>query len=91
MAKQSCLITKQYVFLSYRKYQNNTVTQKEIDSLLDSAIRQRDRAQRMIREHFDELEARNQATFWMKLYLVKKAEAEYWRTKKPDQANESED
>lgn len=84
-------MTKQCIPSSCSRHQNNTVTQKEIDSLLDSAIRQRDRAQRMIREHFDELEARNQATFWMKLYLVKKAEAEYWRTKKPNRANESED
>lgn len=38
----------------------------------------------MIKEHFDELQARNQETFWVKLYLVKKAEVEYWQQQKGD-------
>lgn len=60
------------------------MTRKEIESLLKNAETQRDRAHRMIKEHFDELQARNQETFWVKLYLVKKAEVEYWQQQKGD-------
>lgn len=58
------------------------MTRKEIDNLLVNATIQRDRAQKMIRERFSELEARNQETFWVKLYLVKKAEVDWLRKQK---------
>jgi hypothetical protein len=60
------------------------VTRKQIDGLLENATLQRDRAQKMIREHFDELQARNQETFWTKLYLVKKAEVDWLKKQRAD-------
>ena len=60
------------------------MTQKQIDSLLANSRVQRDRAQRMIHEHFDDLEAKNQASYWVNLFLVHKAQVEWLEKQKPD-------
>ncbi len=57
---------------------------KEIDRMLANATAQRDRALQMLRENFDELEARNQETRWVKLYLLKKDEVEWLRKQKAE-------
>jgi hypothetical protein len=64
------------------------LTQNEIDSLLANAILQRDRALRMMHDHFNELEARNQETFWVRLYLLKKAEVAWLEKQKADPTDE---
>ena len=45
----------------------------------------------MIQEHFNELEARNQETFWIRLYLLKKAEVAWLEKQKPDRTDESKE
>jgi hypothetical protein len=60
------------------------MTRNQIDSLLANSRLQRDRAQKMIKEHFDELQARNQETQWINLYLVHKAQVEWLEKQKPD-------
>lgn len=52
--------------------------------MLANATAQRDRALQMLRENFDELEARNQETRWVKLYLLKKDEVEWLRKQKAE-------
>ena len=75
----SCVVTKQ----SYLCRDRN-MTRKEINNRLTNAQMQRDRAFRMFSEHFDDLQKRGEETFWIKLYLVKKAEVEYWKKQKAD-------
>ncbi|WP_157627045.1 hypothetical protein [Spirosoma luteum] len=67
------------------------MTRKELDTLLANAILQRDRAQKMILEHFNELEARNQETFWVRLYLLKKAEVIWLEKQKADSGSEPDE
>ena len=45
----------------------------------------------MILEHFNELEARNQETFWVRLYLLKKAEVSWLEKQKADPTGEPDE
>jgi len=60
------------------------MTKKQLETLLAGAILQRDRAQKMIREHFDDLEKNNKNAYWTNIYLTNKALAEWVRKQKPD-------
>ena len=60
------------------------MTRKEIDGMLAAATAHRDNALQILREHFDELEARNQETFWVRLYLLKKSEVEWLQKQKAE-------
>lgn len=60
------------------------MTRKQIDSLLANSRLQPDRAQRMIHEHFDDLETTNQASSWVNLSMVHKAQVEWLEKQKPD-------
>jgi hypothetical protein len=42
----------------------------------------------MMHDHFNELEARNQETFWVRLYLLKKAEVAWLEKQKADPTDE---
>ena len=52
--------------------------------MLAAATSHRDNALKMLREHFDALEARNQETFWIRFYLLKKDEVEWLRKQKAE-------
>lgn len=38
----------------------------------------------MLREHFDDLEKKNQNIYWMNIYLSNKAMVEWLKKQKPD-------
>jgi hypothetical protein len=60
------------------------MTRKVLESLLANAILQRDRAGQLLREHFDDLEKRNQVSYWMNIYLTNKEMVKWLQKQKPD-------
>ncbi len=60
------------------------MTRTELDRMLQISISQRDWAKRMIDEQFERLDARNELTYWFKLYLVHKDAVEWLKKQKAD-------
>ena len=60
------------------------MTQKQIELLLATHRAQRDRAKRMLDQHYHELEERNQETYWIDLYIRHKEIVDWLETQTRD-------
>lgn len=60
------------------------MTRKQIETLLTIHRAQRDRAKRLLDEHYYELEERNEETYWLNLYIKHKRAVEWLESQTPE-------